>query len=100
MSSQQLSTNSVVVAASEQLSSDLGDETVILNLADSTYYGLDAVGARVWSLVQEPKAVREIVATIVDEYEVEPDRCEQDVLALLDRLISHRLVERRDAQAA
>jgi hypothetical protein len=100
MNGPNLSAHSIVVASSEQLSSDLADETVILNLADSTYYGLDSVGTRIWSLVQEPKQVREIVDTLVEEYEVEPDRCERDVLALLDDLMSHSLVAVRDAQAA
>ncbi len=66
-----LSAQSVVVAANEQLSSNMGGETVILNLADSTYYGLDPVGTRVWDLVQEPKTVREVVDTLLQEYEVD-----------------------------
>jgi hypothetical protein len=66
-----LSAQSVIVAASEQLSSNMGGETVILNLADSTYYGLDPVGTRVWDLVQEPKTVREVVDTLLQEYEVD-----------------------------
>lgn len=100
MSSPNLSVDSVVVAASEQLSSELGDETVILNLADSSYYGLDAVGSRIWSLIQEPKEVREVVDTLVQEYEVEPDRCERDTVALLSDLRSRSLVEIRNAPAA
>ena len=31
----------------------LGDETVILDLASGTYYGLDPVGARIWQLMAE-----------------------------------------------
>jgi hypothetical protein len=31
----------------------VGDETVILDLANGTYYGLDPVGARMWQLMSE-----------------------------------------------
>ncbi|MDQ3605461.1 MAG: PqqD family peptide modification chaperone [Gemmatimonadota bacterium] len=78
----------------------MGGETVILNLADSTYYGLDPVGTRVWDLVQEPKTVREVVDTLLQEYEVERDRCEQDILALLGELVFHSLIEIRDGPAS
>jgi len=43
--------NSCVVASDEQVSTSLGAETVILGMGDGVYYGLDAVGARVWDVV-------------------------------------------------
>jgi hypothetical protein len=43
---------SVVVAASEQISCPLGEESAILNLKNSVYYGLDPVGAHVWKLLR------------------------------------------------
>ncbi|MEE9616123.1 MAG: lasso peptide biosynthesis PqqD family chaperone [Anaerolineae bacterium] len=91
-----ISTSSVVVAAKDQVSSDLGEEVAILDLKNGVYYGLDAVGARIWNLIQEPKAVNEIRDVLVDEYEVEPEHCERDLLALLEKLVAENLVEVRD----
>ena len=85
--------SSSVVAAKDQVSSDLGGEVAILDLKSGTYYGLDNVGAHVWSLIQEPRTVVEIRDTIVSEYEVEPDRCERDLITLLQRLADKRLIE-------
>jgi hypothetical protein len=84
---------SIVVAAPDQVSSDLSGEAVILNLASGMYYGLDEVGARVWSLLQQPCAVAAIRDAILAEYEVEPERCERDLLALLADLEAAKLVE-------
>jgi len=64
------------------------------------YYGLNAVGARVWELVQEPKTVTEIRDTLLSEYEVEPNRCEQDLLALLQELAGKGLVKIDNGQDA
>lgn len=91
-----LSAGSSVVATKDQVSSDLGGEAAILNLEAGTYYGLDAVGARIWSLIQEPRTVEGIRDVLVSEYEVESDRCEGDLIALLQGLVDEGLVEVRD----
>jgi hypothetical protein len=90
-----VSGSSTVVAAKDQVSSDLGGEVAILDLKAGVYYGLDAVGARIWSLIQEPRTVNEIRDILLEEYDVEPERCERDLLALLRRLADEGLVEVR-----
>jgi hypothetical protein len=87
---------STVVAAGDQVSSDLGGEVAILNLRAGMYYGLDDVGARVWQLLQEPTVVGDIQATIAQEYEVEPTRVREDVLALLNQMADEGLIEVND----
>lgn len=91
-----VSVGSSVVAAEDQVSSDLGGEVAILDLQGGTYYGLDAVGARIWSLIQQPKNVEEIRNTLVSEYEVNEDRCERDLIALLQKLADEGLIEVRN----
>jgi hypothetical protein len=91
-----LSEFSTVVAANDQVSSDLGGEVAILNLRAGMYYGLDDVGARVWQLLQEPAVVGDIQATIAQEYEVEPTRAREDVLALLKQMADEGLIEVKD----
>ena len=81
------------MAAKDQVSSDLGGEVAILDLKAGVYYGLDAVGARIWSLIQEPRTVNEIRNILLEEYEVEPERCERDLLVLLQRLADEGLIE-------
>ena len=66
-----VSASSSVVVVENQVSSDLGGEVAILDLKGGTYYGLDAVGSRIWSLIQEPIKVKEIRDILVSEYEVE-----------------------------
>jgi hypothetical protein len=85
--------DTIVVASRNQLSSDLSGEVVILSLADGTYYGLGRTGSRIWSLLQEPRRVEEIVEILVDEYDVELDRCRAESLAMLDDLHAHALIE-------
>jgi Coenzyme PQQ synthesis protein D (PqqD) len=96
--SSNLSKQSVVVAAKDQVSCDLEGEAAILNLANGIYYGLDTIGARVWSLLQQPRCVEEIRDLVLQEYEVEPGRCQDDLLALLRNLHAQGLIEVRDGR--
>lgn len=97
--SMQLGEASTVVASDRQIACQVGGEAVILQLDDAIYYGLNQVGARIWQLLQEPRRVSEIVDVIVAEYEVERERCLQDVLELVAELRDRRLVTVRDDAA-
>jgi hypothetical protein len=88
-----LSLESVVVATKQHVSCPLGDESAILNMKNSVYYGLNPVGAQIWNLLRRPRSVRELRDAILDEYEVEPQQCERDVLDLLEQMKSEGLVE-------
>jgi hypothetical protein len=91
-----LSGQSFVVAAKEQVSCDVGGEAAILNMRNGVYYGLDSVGARVWDLIQQPQCVADLHATVLREYDVEPARCERDLLDLLQTLLAEGLIELRE----
>jgi len=95
-----ISDPSVVVASKDQFSCPLGDDTVILDLKAGLYFSLDNVGAMVWRLVQQPKSVREIREAVLEAFEVEPEVCERDLVALLRDLAGRNLIEIRDATAA
>ena len=96
----EISHRSVVAAVKERVSCDLAGEAAILHLGSGTYYGLDRVGARIWDLVQQPTRVDHLRDTLLEEYEVEPERLERDLLALLRDLAAEGLVEVRDEPAA
>ncbi len=75
------------------MSTDLGDETVIMGLASEEYFSLQDVGARIWEMIQEPKTVKEIRDAILNDYAVEPERCEPDLLAVLQQMAEEGLLE-------
>jgi hypothetical protein len=90
-----ISGHSVVVATKDQVSCDLAGEAAILNIKSGVYYGLNPVGARIWNLMQQPRKVAEIQDEITNEYEVEPERCSRDLVALLEKLFAEGLIEVR-----
>jgi hypothetical protein len=98
--SDMITTKSIIVASKNQVHCDLDGEAAILNLNNGIYYGLNPVGAYIWELIQMPISVREIRTAMVEEFEVEPERCEHDLLVLLRELSEQQLIEVRDEQLA
>ena len=76
----------------EQTSCPVDGEVVILNLANSSYYGLEAVGAEVWRLIQEPRTFAEIEASLMETYEVDTPQLRRDLQNLLHRLAEEGLI--------
>jgi hypothetical protein len=93
----QINEHSIVVAIQTQVSADLPEgEVVILNMADGVYYGMNPVGGRIWSLIGQPRRVVEIRDALLEEYDIDPERCLQEVLALLNELAAQGLVQIAD----
>ena len=82
-----------VVASAKQISCELADESVVLNLEEGVYYGLNAVASHVWGLVQQPRTVRELRASLLSEFEIEESICTRDLIDLLGQLQRWGLVE-------
>lgn len=92
-----ISLQTTVVAASEQVSTRLDNETVLLELKKGTYYGLNGVGTLVWEMVQQPQSIDAICVAVLSEYSVEPEICRRDVLRLIEEMNAAGLVELRSA---
>jgi hypothetical protein len=89
-----LSGSSIIVASEGQVHCDLGGEAVILDLRSGVYYGLNNdVGARIWHLLQKETTVSEVLDALLAEYDVEPNRCKYELLALLGNLADRGLIE-------
>lgn len=76
----------------EVIARQVGDETVMLDLARGAYFGLDPVGARIWQLLEAGRTLVEICDIVVDEYEVSREDFEQDLLRLVDSLAKSGLL--------
>jgi hypothetical protein len=85
--------DTIVRAASDQVSCDLDGEAAILNLKSGTYFGLDPVGAFVWNQLATPQPVSRIATAMLEHYDVEPERCHSDLLVLLGQLNQRGLLE-------
>ncbi len=70
----------------------IGDETVVLDLATGTYFGLDSVGTRVWQMISEGMTIGEICEEMLEEFEVSLETLQRDVIQLADKLLEQKLI--------
>ena len=88
-----ISINTNIVVEDEVVSCDLDGEAAILNLKDGVYYGLDPIGAKIWNLIQNPRTLNDVVEKIWEEYDVEKDKCRDDIFELIEELLTNGLVK-------
>ena len=76
----------IVAQSPELVSTSIADQTALMSIANGAYYGMDAVGSRVWQLIATPQPVSAVVDALLVEYAVARPTCEQHVLAFLQKL--------------
>ncbi|HEU4366665.1 MAG TPA: PqqD family protein [Methylomirabilota bacterium] len=91
-----LSLASRVAIPAHVLSRPLHDEVVVLELKRGVYFGLDPVGTRIWQLLEQRPSLQDVVAALVEEYEVDPAQGGEDLLDLVEQLHAQGLLEIRD----
>lgn len=81
-----------VSASPHQLSTNLGNESVILEFQTGTYFSVNDVGTAVWNYLQQPRHVTDVITHIVNKYEVSADQAEAEILSFLQNLVDKGLV--------
>jgi hypothetical protein len=71
---------------------ELDGEMVILDLDSKLYFGIDAVGSRIWQMLEEKVPPSAMIDILLEEYEVEADPCRRKVMAFLADLEKNNLI--------
>jgi hypothetical protein len=75
-----------LVPSSDAVESAVGDETVILHLKSGTYFGLDPMGTRIWTMLKDGVATADICARLRQEFDVAQEVVEADARHFLGEL--------------
>lgn len=71
----------------------LPDGAVLLDTSSEVYFGLNAVGARVWQLLPAAATLDELCAAVAAQYpDADPRRVRADVAALVEALVAEGLL--------
>ena len=82
--------------AEDVLFQTVADESVLLNIADNHYYGLDDVATRMWQLLVEYGDGEAVIREMLAEYEVDETTLRQDFAALVAEMEQRGLIKRVD----
>lgn len=75
------------------LISGLQSESVILNLNSERYFGLDEVGTRMLSVLNETESIQAAYDTLRQEYDVDDEVLRQDLISIIEQLLEQGVVE-------
>lgn len=67
-------------------------ELMMLSAESNSYLGFNAVGTRIWDLLDKPISAGELCESLLDEFDITGDQCEKEVLAFLNDLLRRRLI--------
>ena len=81
-----------ITISKEVMAQELDGETVLLDLASESFFGLDEVSTRVWQLLQTGGDRAGVIDTLLEEYDVGREVLEKDVGDLLTRLADAGLI--------
>jgi hypothetical protein len=73
--------------------SDVGGESVFLNLKTESYFGLDDVGTRMWKVLTENGTVESAYQELLTEYDIDEAQLSNDLNELVQKLVDNGLVE-------
>jgi len=85
----------IISRSENQVSADINGETVMMSVEHGSYFGLDTIGSRIWSLIENPISVANIIDILIAEYEVTRNACTVDVIRFLSDLYGKGLIQRR-----
>jgi hypothetical protein len=82
-----------ILARSESLvTAPLGHELVMMDIESGTYYTLDDVGSFIWSQLDAPTSVADLLSQLQRRYEVSPEQCQRDVMPFLERIFAKQII--------
>ena len=71
---------------------EVDGETVLLDAQSGTYFGLDEVGTRAWTLMTAGSSLGDVHAAILSEYDVAPEVLWADLAKLVGEMVTSGLV--------
>jgi hypothetical protein len=88
-----ISADTVVQRRSDLLANDLSaTETVMLDVAGGSYYGLRDVSKAIWDNLESPVTVDALCERLEKQFDVDPETCRRETTAFLEKLYERGLI--------
>ncbi|MBT2616221.1 MULTISPECIES: lasso peptide biosynthesis PqqD family chaperone [unclassified Bacillus (in: firmicutes)] len=87
-----LSKNNVITQNQGNIVSDMDGELVMLSIEKGNYYNLGVLGGEIWSLIEKPIKISDLLDKLISQYDVSQQECEEEVLSFLSDLYNEGLI--------
>lgn len=93
ISNTDISTATLLQRNPDMIAANLDGDLVMMNEKLGRYYGISGVGARAWELLETPASIDDLVDAICQEYEIDTETCQQDIIRFAQDLMKVDLIE-------
>jgi len=81
-----------VVRTGDLLTTEVDGELIAMSIENGACYGLNAVGTRIWALIDQPRSIDSLCDSLIEEFDVAPQTCREQVTDLLTSLQAEGMV--------
>ena len=91
-----LTMNMKITIPEDILVQDVHGESVLLNLDNRYYYGLDKMGTQMWRTLSGSESIQKAYDDLLVRYDVEADVLRRDLFKLVQKLLDYGLLKVAD----
>jgi len=88
-----LTAQSRVCRIQDVLDTEIDDQTVMMDIEQGSYFGLNETATRIWAMLAEPTVIGELCNRLTEQFDVPREQCEQQVVAFLGSLLDRGLLQ-------
>lgn len=89
----QVSLTHIVTQEEGMIVSDMDGEKVMLHIEQGSYFNLGVVGGVIWDMIKTPTRVKDVVLSLLEQFEVDEKTCEEQVVDFLNQLEKQDLIK-------
>jgi hypothetical protein len=81
-----------IARSHEIITAEVNDEIVMMSLEQGEYFGLGAIGSRIWALLEQPMTVAVLCDRLITLYAVDVKTCQRETLDFLQELYAAEII--------
>lgn len=74
------------------VAAEVDGETVMISIEKGEYYGLNAVGSRIWELLEAPSTINDLCDQLLEEFDIDVEQCRAEVLTFASELLEQDVI--------
>ena len=68
-------------------------DLVMMNITQGSYFGMNVVGKEIWNLLDKPRDEQELVALLLEKFDVDETTCRSEAGAFIQQLSKNNLID-------
>ena len=88
----ELSLDTKLMRSPTVLTSDMGEEFVMMDVESGQYFNLKEVGAAVWNEIETEISFGEVLNRLMERFEVDRETCETEMRVFVERMMELKMV--------